>query len=538
MTVIQALIRCRNRGIAPDVGRSSERSSSEGHTRIVWLLAVLGLLVVMLPALGWAPEAYAASEVRIERPMPATANTPDGPRARNSPMLAVDPTEARFVALTNRVDANDFGCGLQVSGDGGRGYVTANPVPELPDGAEKCYAPEVAFDGEGRLYFLFVGLSGAGNSPMGVFLATSDDRARSFSAPRQVLGPDSFQVRMVIDDSRSSRGRLHLVWLQPGSKPGVAALPPTPNPIVGAYSDDGGTTFSPPVIVSDADRQRVVAPAVAVGPEGTLQVLYYDLEDDARDYQGLVGPVWDGSWSLVLATSRDGGQTFAPGTVIDDEVVPPGRVLLIFTMPPPALAVGPSDQVHVAWPDARHGDPDVLVRSSLDGGRSWGAVVRANDDPKGNGRTQTLPQLSVSPGGRLDVVFYDRRHDPDDVENHVFFASSPDEGRNFEPNIQLTSAPSDSRIGRVYDHPGAAGLVEFGSRLGLHAGDDITHAAWTDTHNANRRAFQEVFVAAVTLPTSGSALPSVGLVAGLAALGGGALVMLGRGRRRSAGKSP
>ena len=74
-------------------------------------------------------------------------------------------------------DALDFGCALEVSGDAGGTFVPANPVPTLPPGAEKCYGPEVAFDRKGTLYFLFVGLRGTGNTPMGVFLTSSSDRA-------------------------------------------------------------------------------------------------------------------------------------------------------------------------------------------------------------------------------------------------------------------------------------------------------------------------------------------------------------------------
>lgn len=71
--------------------------------------------------------------------------------ANNSPSLVADPTDGRFVVLANRLDASDFGCALQVSGDGGHSWIPADPVPNLPPGAEKCYAPEAAFDRTGRL---------------------------------------------------------------------------------------------------------------------------------------------------------------------------------------------------------------------------------------------------------------------------------------------------------------------------------------------------------------------------------------------------
>lgn len=144
--------------------------------------------------------------------------------ANNSPLLVEDPTEPRFVVMANRVDAPVFSCGLQVSGDAGRRWRSANPVPALPPGAERCYAPEVAFDREGVLYYLFIGLHGAGNEPMGAFLTTSRDRALTFSVPRRVLGPFNFGVRMAIDRTLGTSGRIHLTWLHATSDPPTGGL--------------------------------------------------------------------------------------------------------------------------------------------------------------------------------------------------------------------------------------------------------------------------------------------------------------------------
>lgn len=72
--------------------------------------------------------------------------------------------------------------------------------------------------------------------------------------------------------------------------------------------------------------------------------------------------------------------------------MPPSRVMLIYTMPPPALAVDGQGRLLAAWTDARHRDADVLFRRSKDGGSSWSAPVRLNDDRVGNGATQYLPR--------------------------------------------------------------------------------------------------------------------------------------------------
>lgn len=487
---------------------------------------------------GLAAPVAAAGAPRVVPDVPVTATDLRRGEANNSPALAVDPTESRFVALAHRSDAPDFGCGLEVSGDGGRGWQPADPVPELPPGAEKCYAPEVAFDGHGRLYFLFVGLQGAGNSPMGAFLTSSVDRGRTFSAPQPVLGPDNYMVRMTVDPSQGRGGRIHLVWLHATSPAPTGGLPPGPNPIQAAHSDDGGRTFTPPVDVSDPDRPRAVAPAIAVGPHHALDVAYLDLRDDAVDYQGLEGSAWTGPWSVVFTASTDGGRTFRPGVTVDGGLVPPGRIMLVFTMPPPSLAVDGSGRVFVAWWDARNGDPDAFLARSVDGGGTWGAPVRLNDDRVGDGSDQYLVRLSAATTGRIDAVFLDRRNDPADVKNDVYLTYSTDHGRSFAPNVRLTSESSDSRIGQAYYVPSAKGLVELGSRLAVLSRPSAALAAWPDTRNATLGSTQQdVFATEVLLPggESGGTAHRVVLAAAVAValgLATGAVAAARRVRRR------
>ncbi|HUP70255.1 MAG TPA: sialidase family protein [Acidimicrobiales bacterium] len=438
------------------------------------------------------PDGLSYPAVRHQGPVTAM-DLRDSLPAHNSPALAEDPTDARFVALASRMDAPDFACRLHVSGDSGRQWVEVRPVPKLPKGADKCYAPEVSFDPMGRLNFLFVGLQGGGNSPMGAFLVSSTDRGRTFTKPRRVLGAERYMVRMAIDPTVGETGRLHLVWLEATESPPLGGLAPVPNPIMSSFSDDGGRTFSRPVQVSDPDRPRVVSPALALGKDHAVHVLYYDLRDDVVDYQGLEGPTWEEHWSLVVSTSSDGGGHYGRGVVVDDEVVPPERIMLIFTMPPAAIAAGPSGAVFVSWTDGRNGDWDVMFRRSLDGGRSWKSARRLNDDPLKDGRHQYMPRLAISDNGRLDAAFYDRRRDPKNIRPDIFHTFSLDAGARFAPNVRATTNSSDSRFGPRYPIPSAKDLVEFGSRIALLSRDSSALLAWADTRNALAAPQQEIF---------------------------------------------
>ncbi|MFN2568780.1 MAG: sialidase family protein [Candidatus Dormibacteria bacterium] len=185
-------------------------------------------------------------------------------------------------------------------------------------------------------------------------------------------------------------------------------------------------------------------------------------------------------------------------------MTPPERVMLIYTMPPPTLVADDKGEVLAAWHDARNGDWDVFLRASNDLGRSWGKLHRLNDDALNNGRHQYLPHLSVAPNGRLDVVFYDRRRDPQNLRNDTYYTFSLDAGASFATNLRITSQSSNSRVGQTYLVPSAKGLVEFGSRLASLSRDSGVLLAWTDTRNASGSHDQDIFAAELVFATDGS----------------------------------
>jgi hypothetical protein len=472
----------------------------QGHHRRLVVAGLVAALVgaALVSGVGPAGAKLQAGPTQVHPDVPVTATDQGLGLANNSPLLVADPDDPRFVVIANRLDAPDFGCALQVSGDGGQTWLTADPVPTLPPAAEKCYAPEVAFDREGVLYYLFVGLAGTGNEPIGAFLTSSANRGRHWSPPRQVLPPFSFSVRMAIDPHFGQAGRIHLVWIR-ASDPPLGGFAPPPNPIFAAHSDDGGETFSIPVQVSDPQRDLVVAPALALGTDHAVHIAYFDLGRDQVDYRGLEGPTFEGTWSVVVASSADSGTSFGPSVLVDNGLVPSGRIMLVLTMPPPAL-VAHEDRLCVAWSDARHGDDDAFARCSENRGQSWGPLRRLNDDEQGSGASQYLPALAFAPNGRMDAVFFDRRADPTNKRADVSYTYSLDGGR-FTPNLALNRMPSEIEIGQRYAVPSAEGLVEFGSRLGLLARPTDALAAWPDTRNAYRpMTSQDLFAAEVDVP--------------------------------------
>lgn len=459
------------------------------------------------------------AKVEAGRDVPVTAMDNRLTPANNSPVLALDPGDADVVVAANRRDAPEPGCILHITRDGGRGWLPTPAVPMLPEAADRCYAPQVAFGPDRVLYVVFLVLRGIDARPVGVYLATSNDQGRSFSVPRQVAGPNAVMVTIALDPSVRPKGRLHLGWVQANSPPPPHALPPPPNPIMATFSEDGGRSFSTAVEVSDAQRQRVLAPVLAIGKDA-VHVGYYDLGEDDIDYRALPGPVWQFPWSLVVATSIDGGRHFGRGVVAEAAVTPPGRVADVFSLALPALAADGRGNLYVGWHDARNGDWDVFVRRSSDSGRFWAGPTRLGAAAaSGRKRHQYLVSLTVAPGSHVGAVFYDRSDDPRNRRSHVVYTFSSDRARTFARPIRLSTQAS----------PRVAG-----DRLALTASASSWVASWVDSRNATpfSPGVQDIFANRVDVPEATKRrTPAWPLLAAVATVAGTGMVILRRRRR-------
>ena len=457
--------------------------------------------------------------------------------AHNSPTLTRSPVDGSRLAVANRIDSPRFSCAVHVSSDGGaRWEQVAVPIPEGEE--PKCYAADAAFGADGTLYVSFVTLKGLGNAPNAAWLTTWDEEASALSPPVRVLGPLAFQVRLVADTAVA--GRLYLTWLQ-AADTGHLAFPSTGNPVQLARSDDGGRTWGDPVRVSDAGRDRVVAPSPVTGADGEVYVVYLDLGDDRLDYagghEGRGGEPYQGRWQLVLARSGDRGATWSE-SVVEEALVPTER-FVVFLPPAPSIALDRSSgRVYVAFADGRLGDADVWVWRSEDSGTTWSEPVRVNDTRTGDGTSQYLPKLAVSSGGRLDVVYYDRRADRRNVMNEVSLQSSFDGGRTFTARARLSDRPFSSRVGFGSERD----LPDLGSRLGLVATEQRALAVWSDTRAGTEASRKQDLVRAlveVTAPRdlpgpAGEILKAAGAAAALAGAGILGMTVLGMlPRRRS-----
>lgn len=436
--------------------------------------------------------------------------------AHNSPAVAVHPQRPEIMVVADRIDTPRFSCSISRSTNAG---VTWDPLtlPLAPE-APNCHGPDVAFSGAGDLLVLTTATGGRFNQPVGVWLQRFQEE-RAVGEAVRIAGPEAFHARMAVEGER-----VLVSWVQAGPAAAEVPLgfPPVPNPVLLARSDDGGRSFATPVQVSE-DEGRVLQPTVMVGPAGRVVVGALDLGADAFDYGaehgGQAGPPSDEAWRVVTWTSSDGGASFGPAAVVADGLVPPTR-LIVNLAPAPSFAADPSDgRLYAAWDAGRDDARDVFVASSDDGGTTWSPATAVDPRPGG----QFLPAVAVAPDGRVDVVFYDRSADPDDILAEVTMASSWDGGASFT-SATVSDTAFDSRIG----FGSAQGLPQLGSQLALASQGSRAFAFWADTTRGTAATnLQDLAMATVEVSPSAGPRWWVAVLGAVVVVAGAALILTG-----------
>jgi hypothetical protein len=91
--------------------------------------------------------------------------------------------------------------------------------------------------------------------------------------------------------------------------------------------------------------------------------------------------------------------------------------------------------------EAARDQRDVVLTSSGDGGQTWAPKVRVNDDPPGF--DNALAELAVDAAGSVHVAWYDRRDDPEcGGSARTYWTHSRDGGASFEPSQPLSGGLS------------------------------------------------------------------------------------------------
>ncbi len=97
---------------------------------------------------------------------------------------------------------------------------------------------------------------------------------------------------------------------------------------------------------------------------------------------------------------------------------------------------------------------DVMFARSTDGGLTFSAPHKVNDDPVNPNKWHWFGTFSVAPNGRLDAVWYDTRNAANNTDSQLFYSFSTDGGVTWSANVAVSNSfnpfegyPNQSKIG-------------------------------------------------------------------------------------------
>lgn len=415
--------------------------------------------------------------------------------------LAVNPTDPNKVLASFKYEGpQDPGSAYSLSTDAGRSW--AGSVFTGPWGTDVMTPAgntSVAFNAAG---VAFLASRAESVSDLGYFVLTSTD-GLTWGDPSPVFTTTNAEVRdqarLAVDQRASGKnaGSAYLVWhYSPGNDLGIFI----------SYSRDGGATWSSPVQVSDPANNYSSHPVVQVASDGSVYVTFMQLDNGC----------YCNPPRQFVDRSTDGGVTWGPDQLVTGAQTTPvgaldveGHDLVLHggTDPEagvevnnfPVMAVAPNhpDTVYIVWNDGRwdtgfeiyqhpgkHGD--IAFTRSTDGGATWSAPTRVNDDQLANGVDQFMPAIAIAPDGTIGVSWYDRRVNTAAYLYDVFYSQSTDGGTTWSRNERVSDASSDPMVG-----PNAEGVGDLGEYRSMVLGPDYALPSWLDSSNG---ATQEFYV--------------------------------------------
>jgi hypothetical protein len=382
---------------------------------------------------------------------------------------------------------NNHLTGVGVSSDGGQSFVDKGVLPNTPAG--DAGDPVLARDAvTGRVYLATLAFT---NSSL-LYVFHSDDNGNTFSQPVNAAPGVGFADKewITVDNTGGpGQSNVYLIVRDFGGGNGIYMF----------RSTDQGATFGNRSLIASGGSFNVQGAWVTVGPDGTVYAFWYAASTPN---------------SIMMRKSTDLGLTFGAPVLVANlrtNGVNGDLGMAFRTNAFPQAVVNPvTNDIYVAFSDKGTGSDraDVFFTESTDGGATWSAPMKINDDTTTNDQWNTA--LAVTPNGAdVGVFWYDRRNDPANLLIDRFGAIGTVAGHTvtFAPNFQITDQSFPQEFGHV------SGIV--GNYMGDYdqavATNNFFYLTWEDNRLpslGHPGQAQDVRFAEIPLAVSGGAVIS------------------------------
>jgi hypothetical protein len=375
--------------------------------------AVAARALAISPALVSQFGPYTSYQVNVD----ANGNNRVGDAA-NEPSICVDPNNPNRMSIGwrqfNSVASNFRQAGFAYTTNGGTRWL----APGVLENNVFRSDPVLNSDTFGRFFYL---------SLLQNFF---DDLWRSITGGQSwtAVGPADGGDKQwfTIDNTNSSgHGFQYQCWSTDGNNYGGRQF---------TRSTDGGATWMNPINIPNSPAW------------GTL-----DVDSAGNLFIGGVNLNTGRTWCVRSINAKNGGvvPTFDQSTpvnlggdiVFSEPINPEGLVGQVF-LAADRSGTSTNDNVYMlasVQPPGFTNGSDVMFVRSTNGGITFSAPLRINDDPVNHAKWHWFGTLSVAPNGRIDAVWYDTRNSPNNVNSQLFYSFSIDGGNTWSPNVAVSN---------------------------------------------------------------------------------------------------
>lgn len=378
--------------------------------------------------------------------------------AANEPSIAVSPIDPNRMAVGwrqfNSVTSNFRQAGWSFTTNGGSSWT----FPGVLENNVFRSDPVLDVDANGNFYYL---------SLLNTFFDDiwgSPNQGGSWTRLGPATGGD--KQWMIIDRTNSpGRGHIYQIWSTAGNNYNGRQF---------SRSTNGGSVWMNPINIP----LQPIWGVLDIAPNGDLYIggsngdsnFYFVRSTNAKN--PAVTPTFDMSRTISLGGAVGFGQPINPAGLsgqayiaTDKTSTPYGGFIYLLS----------SVEVNATNP------LDVRFARSTDGGNTWSASKRINDDPSNTSRYHWMAAMGIAPNGRIEVVWNDTRASANNQFSALYYSCSFDGGDTWLPNTQVSP---------TFNHTlGYPNQNKMGDYLGLVSDNGGARVAYCATFNGEEDVY-------------------------------------------------
>ena len=113
-----------------------------------------------------------------------------------------------------------------------------------------------------------------------------------------------------------------------------------------------------------------------------------------------------------------------------------------------------------------------MFARSTDGGATFSAPRRVNDDPVNHNKWHWFGTMAVAPNGRIDSVWFDTRNAANNTDSQLFYSYSRDGGNTWSPNVAVSNS-----FNPFLGYPNQNKMGDYMTIVSDNTGGDVAYAA-------------------------------------------------------------